>query len=280
MSKKYKSVPVKSSEITPEDVYLNRREFLKAMGIVTASAALLAACAPNLPEDPETTNTEEYMGARTDELGDEINSYDEITMQARQLSLLGVEPPRFDARFSALRRVELHSGAWIEYQPSWVSGHEPLYDALNDTSDWQAASRTMYERVVDVPRLLAHYEPGTGPPIVASMAEALSRRYGVHLPRISMALYRDGRDSVAWHRDKVLRDREYALMAIVSLGEPRRFMLRPVGGGASQSFHLGWGDLLVMGGTTQRTWEHCVPKVKHAGPRMSLMFRPAGYDDD
>lgn len=201
-------------------------------------------------------------------------------MQARQLSLLGVEPPRFDLAFTDLRRIELHSGAWIEYQPSWVSGHEPLFDAISDTAAWQTTSRVMYDRTVDVPRLLASYAPGAGPPIIGSMSAALSRRYGVQLDSVTMALYRDGNDSVAWHRDKVLRDKPYALMAIVSLGEPRRFMLRPVGGGASQTFQLGWGDLMVMGGTTQRTWEHSVPKARHAGPRMSLMFRPAGYQDD
>lgn len=201
-------------------------------------------------------------------------------MRGRQLSLLGVEPPRFDGQFAGLRRIELHSGAWIEYQPSWVSGHEPLYDILCETSQWKTSSRTMYERVVEVPRMLAGYSSDTGPPIVGTMAEALSRRYGVVLDSVTMALYRDGRDSVAWHRDKVLRDRPYSLMAIVSLGEPRRFMLRPLGGGTSQSFQLGWGDLMVMGGTTQRTWEHCVPKVKQAGPRMSLMFRPARDVED
>ncbi len=62
-------------------------------------------------------------------------------------------------------------------------------------------------------------------------------------------------------------------MAIVSLGEPRPFRLRPTGGGASVGFELGAGDLLVMGGTCQRTWQHSVPKARHAGPRLSLSFR-------
>jgi len=54
-----------------------------------------------------------------------------------------------------------------------------------------------------------------------------------------------------------------------------------VGGGASIPFHLGGGDLLVMGGTCQRTWRHGIPKVAQAGPRIALMFRPswaADYD--
>ena len=80
MTKKYKSVPVKPSEITPEDVYLSRRDILKTMGIVTASAALLAACGPNEANEVVTNNgpTPEASG-KTDEYGDELNTYEEIT---------------------------------------------------------------------------------------------------------------------------------------------------------------------------------------------------------
>ena len=69
-------------------------------------------------------------------------------------------------------------------------------------------------------------------------------------------------------------------MAIVSLGAPRRFLLRPAGGGTSRAFDLGWGDLLVMGGTCQRTWEHAVPKMASAKPRMSVQFRPEVADGE
>ncbi len=67
-------------------------------------------------------------------------------------------------------------------------------------------------------------------------------------------------------------------MAIVSIGERRPFRLRPKGGGPSIGYDLGRGDLLVMGGTCQRTWDHGVPKVARAGPRMSLTFRPKGQE--
>ena len=63
-------------------------------------------------------------------------------------------------------------------------------------------------------------------------------------------------------------------VATLSLGGPRRFLMRPKGGGPSRSFRLGWGDLMVMGGAAQRTWEHCVPKPRGpANPRISVMFR-------
>jgi alkylated DNA repair dioxygenase AlkB len=88
-----------------------------------------------------------------------------------------------------------------------------------------------------------------------------------------MNLYRDGRDSVAWHRDRIAKEIEDPIVVLVSLGEPRRFLVRPHGGGRSRAFRLGRGDLLVTGGRFQREWEHSVPKVAKAGPRISIAFR-------
>ena len=87
--------------------------------------------------------------------------------------------------------------------------------------------------------------------------------------------YRDGRDSVAWHGDTIGRGKtQDTMVAIVSLGDPRRLALRPRVGGAVDLDRDGPRDLLVMGGSCQRTWEHAVPKVAHAGPRVSVQFRP------
>jgi alkylated DNA repair dioxygenase AlkB len=67
------------------------------------------------------------------------------------------------------------------------------------------------------------------------------------------------------------------MVAIVSLGAPRALLLRPRGGGTALRRNLGHGDLLVMGGNCQRTWEHAVPKAAAAaGPRISVQFRPRG----
>jgi alkylated DNA repair dioxygenase AlkB len=90
---------------------------------------------------------------------------------------------------------------------------------------------------------------------------------------VGFNLYRDGRDSVAWHGDHIRREIEDPIVALISLGEPRKFLLRPKGGGGSRAFVLLGGDLLVTGGTTQRTWDHSVPKVARAGPRISLAYR-------
>jgi alkylated DNA repair dioxygenase AlkB len=158
--------------------------------------------------------------------------------------------------------------------PGWVQGHASLFAALRDSTKWRHERRRMYERIVDVPRLTARLpDDGPGHPLLSRLATALSEHYAAHLFSTTMALYRDGRDSVAWHRDKELRDRPEALVAIVSLGEPRPFVLRPFGGGRSISYKPGWGDLLVMGGSCQHDFEHAVPKTCAAGPRISVMFR-------
>jgi len=134
--------------------------------------------------------------------------------------------------------------------------------------------------MVDTPRLIASLPgDGSGHPLLVDIAAALSRRYRESMDRVTLALYRDGDDSVALHGDTVARDMEEALVATVSLGAPRRFLLKPAAGGRSISFALGGGDLLVMGGSCQRTWRHGIPKAAQAGPRIAVMFRPPWYPD-
>jgi alkylated DNA repair dioxygenase AlkB len=195
-------------------------------------------------------------------------------MLGAQLSLFGGGPPAFDPPFATARRAELGQGAWLDHVRGWVSGHEALFAILEDAMRWRSERRVMYERVVDVPRLLAHVpEDGDGHPLLGAMASALSDRYGARFDAVTNALNRGGNDSVAWHRDKGLRDQGEAFVCVLSLGGVRRFMLRPFGGGRSTSLSVGWGDLAVMGGTCQRTFEHCIPKLRHAEPRLAIMFR-------
>ena len=135
----------------------------------------------------------------------------------------------------------------------------------------------MYERLVEVPRLYAVLDQdGPSPPVVLAMRALLSARYGEAFTRVSLGYYRDGRDSVAFHGDRIARTLPSALVATVSVGAPRRFLMRPVGGGSSLAFSLGSGDLLVMGGSCQRTWQHAIPKSRSAGSqsRIAIMFRP------
>jgi alkylated DNA repair dioxygenase AlkB len=199
---------------------------------------------------------------------------------AGQPSLFGLGPPAFDPAFGGLSRRELCGGAWVDHRPGWLSGHESLFGALVEAVAWEHQRRPMYDRMVDVPRLVGSLPPElelAGHPelaVLAEMAIALSGHYGMDFNRVGFGLYRHGRDSVAWHGDQVARNLPQAMVATVSLGEPRTFALRPKGGGASIHYQLGHGDLVVMGGTCQRTWDHAVPKVARAGPRLAVMFRP------
>jgi len=196
-------------------------------------------------------------------------------MLAGQLSLFGGGAPSIDPGFRRMRRIPLDRTAWVDHCAGWVEGHQQLCDVLAAGTRWQHQRVEMYERTVDVPRLVAALpEDGPGHPLLPEMMRALEARYGIAFTRIGLALYRDGNDSVAWHGDRVARELPEALVATVSLGEPRRFLLRPADGGAARSFALGWGDLIVMGGSCQRTWRHSVPKVARAQPRITVMFRP------
>jgi alkylated DNA repair dioxygenase AlkB len=198
-------------------------------------------------------------------------------MFALQLPLSGAVDPAIDRDFSRARRVDLGSGAWIEHVHGWLCGAEALFRTLEANMAWREDRRRMYERIVDVPRLRAsHPRDGAGHRVLDDMARVLSARYGACFDAITMALYRDGRDSVAWHRDRDHRDRLESVVAVASLGGPRRFAVRPLereNGTRSIALTIESGDLVVMGGTCQRTVEHTVPKVRQASARIALMFR-------
>lgn len=190
-----------------------------------------------------------------------------------QASLFGATPVEFDRSFSTLRRVDLGEGAWIDYAPMWLSGDEVLFESLVQTVEWSQPVVRMYDRDVITPRLTARIEPSTHETI-PHLIDALSDRYDVPLDQVSAGWYRDGRDSVAPHGDRIARDLPRATVATVSLGGSRRFTIRPKTGGESRVFSLGHGDLVVMGGSAQRTHEHAIPKTASpVEPRIALMFR-------
>ena len=202
-----------------------------------------------------------------------------------QSSLFELDTPSgLGALGGSVVRQELARGAWVDLLPGWLGAADPLFDRLLTEVPWRAERRQMYERVVDVPRLLCFYgESDPLPdPLLVTARDALSSHYAAELGEpfatAGLCLYRGGRDSVAWHGDTIGRGRsEDTMVAIVSLGSPREFLLRPRGGGNVLRHRLGHGDLIVMGGSAQRTWEHAVPKTNKAvGPRISIQFRPAG----
>ncbi len=181
-----------------------------------------------------------------------------------------------------VQRHPLSDGAWVDHLPGWVSGSDAVLEVLLGDIGWREDRRQMYEREVAVPRLLRWYGAGERlpHPLLTEARTALDDHYGPALgePFVSagMCLYRDGRDSVAWHGDRLGRGRAAdTMVAIVSFGSPRALLLRPVAGGPSLRFPAGHGDLVVMGGSCQRTWEHAVLKTtKPVGPRISIQYRP------
>lgn len=201
-----------------------------------------------------------------------------------QPTLLGAqEPPRVDRDFTSAARRDLGDGAWVDVVPGWVSGADALFDQVLAAGRWTTHEMLMYDEVVVQPRLQTTWPMGELPrelDLLRAMGAALSARYRTALTRVTANLYRDGHDSVAWHGDRVARDLPDAVVACVSLGHRRPFRLRPRGGGASVRLEPGRGDLVVMGGSCQRTWQHCVPKVRDAGPRICVMFREAYSDAD
>jgi alkylated DNA repair dioxygenase AlkB len=187
-------------------------------------------------------------------------------------------------RLDDVRRTVLTRGAWVDVLPGWVRGADDVFVRLVEEVPWHAEQRQMYDRVVDVPRLLNFYDEQDElpDPLLTAARDALTEHYlpdlGEPFTTAGLCYYRDGRDSVAWHGDTIGRgQREDTIVAIVSFGEARRLALRPRGGGESLGFALGHGDLIVMGGSCQRTWEHAILKTaRPVGPRISVQFRPRG----
>lgn len=183
---------------------------------------------------------------------------------------------------AAVERRALSDGAWVDLRPGFITAADELFDALAAAVPWREEQMRMYDRTVQVPRLVARYTQGEAAPhpVLEDARAALNAHYAEELgePFVSagLCLYRDGNDSVAPHGDRIAREsRRDTMVAIISLGATRPFALRPRSGGPGLRLQVGHGDLLVMGGSCQRTWLHAIPKTTHAlGARISIQFRP------
>ena len=181
-----------------------------------------------------------------------------------------------------VERRQLSDGAWVDLRPGFVSSADELFDVLARTVPWQEERMHIYDSTVRVPRLVARYSQGEAlpHPLLDEARSALNAHYAAELgePFVSagLCLYRDGNDSVAWHGDRIARESPRdTMVAIVSLGATRPFGLRPKSGGPGMRLSVGHGDLLVMGGSCQRTWLHSIPKTTGClGARISIQFRP------
>ncbi|HEX9682085.1 MAG TPA: alpha-ketoglutarate-dependent dioxygenase AlkB [Acidimicrobiales bacterium] len=193
-------------------------------------------------------------------------------------SLFSAAAPPLGAEPAEPVRRDLGRGAWVDHAADWLPDSDDLFFGLIRHVPWASHEQVMYDHVVTQPRLSAAADPAMLPGWVGErlggIGAWLSHHYARELSEPWVNLYRDGADSVAWHGDRIGRDRSDAIVIIVSLGERRTFLLRPAGGGPSHRWMLGRGDLLVMGGTAQRTFQHCVPKRRaRTGPRISITWR-------
>lgn len=198
-----------------------------------------------------------------------------------QSTLFGSDHPKVQD-LGAMQRIQLDDRSWVDVGRDIVHGSDEIFAHLHEALTWNGGSRPMYDRIVAVPRLTSHVALGdpSVPEALRSLARQLDDRYRRTFDHLGINLYRTGDDSVAWHGDRVGRRVQHPLIGVLSLGGSRVFRLRPRGGGQGHSIPLHSGDLLVMGGACQHRWEHAVPKVRRAQPRISVTFRHDRDDAD
>jgi alkylated DNA repair dioxygenase AlkB len=196
-------------------------------------------------------------------------------MTTGQLDLFAGETVGIDATFNTARRIDLDENCWVEHVPAWLTGADQLFALLLKQAGWEQRDRWMINRVVTEPRLTAEYpDVRDAPELLKSIAVALAAHYGIPYDGLWINLYRDHRDSTGWHGDWPSCKRDECTVPVLSLGAPRRFLIRPRDGGPSTAISPRSGDLVVMGGRCQRDWRHCVPKqATPAGPRVSVNFK-------
>ncbi|MDH5824071.1 alpha-ketoglutarate-dependent dioxygenase AlkB [Luteimonas sp. RD2P54] len=167
----------------------------------------------------------------------------------------------------------------IRYWPGFAGSREAdvWFAELQRLAGWTTSRRRMYDRVVDVPRLLAAYRTVALPPELPLAAILARVRATVPAPynAVGLNLYRDGADSVAMHNDKLHTIVPGHPIALLSLGHPRRMLIRAKAGERGRvAVELGHGSLLSMSHASQLTHEHGIPKTaRPVGPRMSVVFR-------
>jgi alkylated DNA repair dioxygenase AlkB len=185
----------------------------------------------------------------------------------------------------AVERVELDPVSWVDVARGWLVGADELMSALLEGVAWQTSRLFRYDHWVEERRLGSFWRPGTPlpHPAVADAHRWLQHRYHVQFDGFSLMQYRDGQDGQAFHRDTDMRWLDDTVIAVLSLGAARPWLLRsrpaaaagwrPVA--AARDLAPASGDLLVMGGGCQAGWEHSVPYQlrTHIGPRISLQWR-------
>jgi alkylated DNA repair dioxygenase AlkB len=182
----------------------------------------------------------------------------------------------FDNDFVDVQRHDLDENSWIEVIPRFVGNPDLLFGQLRESLDWSQRQRWMYDRKVDEPRLTADYPQLDVAPVDALrvLASRLSRAYDIPYDGAWVNLYRDQRDSTGWHGDWASCKLDICTVPVLTLGHPRRFLIKHRTGGPSKRFVPASGDLIVMRGRCQADWRHSVPKqTPPAAARISVNFQ-------
>jgi alkylated DNA repair dioxygenase AlkB len=178
-----------------------------------------------------------------------------------------------------LRRHWLDRTSWVDLAPGWVRDADEIYATLVETLPWREARLWRYDHYVVEPRLSAGIRPDAHPALLAA-TKALRAHYRVDFEGPALALYRDGRDALGPHRDRELRHTSNTLIAILTLGARRPWVVQPRGASRLSTdpraldLSPSSGDLLVLGGRSQADWLHGVPPQPglRAG-RISVQWR-------
>lgn len=186
-----------------------------------------------------------------------------------------------------IRRLQLDDTSWVDVGRGWLTGADELYEALLRDVSWHSSRLFRYDHWVEERRLGSYWRRGLPlpHPALAEVHKALQRRYRATFDGFGMIQYRDGRDGQAFHRDTDMRWLDDTVVAILTLGAKRPWLVRPKsarhsqgpGKGATHDLAPSSGDLIVMGGRCQADWEHSVPYLpgSHVGVRISLQWRHA-----
>lgn len=182
------------------------------------------------------------------------------------------------------------AGSWLRYAPHFLdrSMADALYAALCDTISWEQHHVRLFGRTLAAPRLSCwigdigtaytysgiRFEPHTWPAALSAVRSHLEAACDTRFNSVLANLYRSGQDAMGWHSDDESELGAQPLIASLSLGGVRRFVLRPRAGGTGLHLDLAHGSLLLMGGDCQRLYRHALPRTRRpVAPRINLTFR-------
>ncbi len=182
-------------------------------------------------------------------------------------------------------RIALDATSWVDVSRAWLNNADELFVHLRDTVAWRSSQLFRYDHVVEEKRLGASWQRGRAlpHPVLADVTRWIQRTHRVEFAGFSMIQYRDSGDGQGFHRDTDMRWLDDTIIAVLTLGATRPWLLRPRGNrftdapaqGATHDLSPATGDLLVMGGRCQADWEHSVPYLRGRAvePRISLQWR-------